>query len=61
MPLVPILAIVSCAYLMLELPLVTWIRFAIWLAIGLVIYFAYGLQHSALRKDAKPTPGVPVG
>jgi basic amino acid/polyamine antiporter, APA family len=60
-PLVPILAIVSCAYLMLELPLVTWIRFAIWLAIGLVIYFAYGLQHSALRNESKPTPGVPVG
>jgi APA family basic amino acid/polyamine antiporter len=60
-PLVPILAIVSCSYLMAELPLVTWIRFGIWLAIGLVIYFAYGLQHSALRHADKPTPAVPAG
>jgi APA family basic amino acid/polyamine antiporter len=51
-PVVPILAILSCAYLMLELPLVTWIRFGIWLAIGLVIYFLYGINHSELRKSA---------
>jgi basic amino acid/polyamine antiporter, APA family len=48
-PLVPLAAVASCAYLMMELPLVTWIRFAIWLAIGLVIYFLYGINHSALR------------
>ncbi len=49
-PLVPILAIVSCSYLMLELPWQTWERFFIWLALGLVVYFAYGHRHSKLRK-----------
>jgi APA family basic amino acid/polyamine antiporter len=53
-PLVPILAIVSCGYLMAELPLVTWIRFGIWLALGLVVYFFYSIRHSELRK---PAPG----
>jgi APA family basic amino acid/polyamine antiporter len=48
-PLVPGLAIVSCVYLMLELPLATWIRFAVWLAAGLVVYFLYGVRHSRLR------------
>ncbi|AZB41977.1 amino acid permease [Bacillus sp. FJAT-42376] len=49
-PLVPILAFVSCAYLMLQLQKQTWIAFVIWLAIGLVVYFAYGKKHSLLNK-----------
>ena len=48
-PFVPILAILSCGYLMMELPWQTWERFLIWLAIGLVVYFAYGYHHSKLR------------
>jgi APA family basic amino acid/polyamine antiporter len=32
---------------------VTWIRFGIWLLVGLVIYFTYGLSHSKLRRRAK--------
>ncbi len=48
-PLVPLLAVVMCGYLMIELPLLTWIRFAIWLAIGIVFYAMYGYRHSKLR------------
>ncbi len=48
-PLVPALAILSCGYLMFQLPWQTWERFFIWLAIGLVVYFAYGYRHSKLR------------
>jgi APA family basic amino acid/polyamine antiporter len=48
-PFVPLAAIVCCGYLMAELPLTTWIRFAVWLAIGLVFYFLYGARHSKLR------------
>ena len=48
-PWVPIGAIVSCVYLMIQLPLVTWERFVIWLGIGLVVYFLYGVRHSRLR------------
>jgi APA family basic amino acid/polyamine antiporter len=51
-PWVPLGAIVSCAYLMVELPWVTWERFIIWLAIGLVFYFLYGVRHSRLRPTA---------
>jgi APA family basic amino acid/polyamine antiporter len=47
-PAVPIMAVVSCVYLMLQLPKVTWIRFAVWLALGLVVYFAYGIRKSRL-------------
>ena len=50
-PLVPILSIVCCLYLMLQLPWITWVRFALWLALGLVIYFVYGIRHSRLARE----------
>ena len=49
-PLVPILGIVSCFYLMLGLPWITWIRFGGWLIVGMVVYFMYGYKNSKLRK-----------
>ena len=52
-PLTPILAILSCLYLMLQLPWLTWVRFALWLALGLVIYFLYGIRHSRLARERK--------
>jgi basic amino acid/polyamine antiporter, APA family len=51
-PLTPIISILTCLYLMLQLPIITWIRFGIWLALGLVIYFLYGLNHSRLARRA---------
>jgi APA family basic amino acid/polyamine antiporter len=45
-PLVPILGIVSCFILMLSLPVITWFRFIIWMAVGVAIYFSYGYRHS---------------
>jgi len=48
-PVVPILAAVLCFWLMLNLTTLTWVRFAIWLVVGLVIYFAYSRQHSRLN------------
>jgi APA family basic amino acid/polyamine antiporter len=55
-PVVPLLGVLSCVYLMLGLPWITWIRFALWLAVGLVIYFLYGRKRSALelRGDLMP-------
>jgi APA family basic amino acid/polyamine antiporter len=48
-PYTPIISIVACFYLMIQLPVITWIRFGIWLAVGLVFYFLYGYKHSVLR------------
>jgi len=48
-PLLPILSIVFCLVLMLALPLETWLRFFVWLAIGLVIYGLFGIKHSKLE------------
>ncbi len=43
------LGVIMCAYLMSQLPGATWIRFVVWLIIGIVIYVAYGYHHSVLR------------
>lgn len=44
------LAVLSCGYLMANLPKETWIRFGIWSVIGFIVYFAYSYRHSALHK-----------
>jgi APA family basic amino acid/polyamine antiporter len=46
----PIVSAVLCLYLMTNLAVETWIFFAIWLAIGIAIYFAYGQRHSRLNE-----------
>jgi APA family basic amino acid/polyamine antiporter len=60
-PLFPILGVILCFVLMLSLPIETWIRFFVWLAIGLSIYFLYSIRHSKLRHgtDAGATEDVP--
>jgi len=50
-PWVPILGIATCGYLMVSLGGSTWLRLAIWMAIGLAIYFGYGRRHSKLSKE----------
>ena len=51
-PALPMIDALLCGYLMLNLPLTAWERFAIWLIIGLAIYFLYGRRHSNLAKPA---------
>jgi hypothetical protein len=50
---IPVLGIVSCLYLMLSLPVATWVRFLGWLNIGLLIYWVYGRVHSPLVDKAE--------
>ncbi len=49
-PVFPIIGILLCLYLMKDLPGTTWIRFVVWLVVGLVIYFTYSRHHSRQRR-----------
>ncbi|MFC5285234.1 amino acid permease [Pedobacter alpinus] len=50
-PFVPIAGILVCVYLMYSLPGESWIRLAIWMILGVIIYYAYGKKHSVVRKN----------
>ena len=50
-PLVPILAALLCLFVMGFLTIGTWVRFLVWMAIGIVIYFAYSRSHSRLGRE----------
>ncbi|TFD26839.1 amino acid permease [Cryobacterium cryoconiti] len=52
-PYLPILSAVLCFWLMLNLTTLTWVRFAVWLAIGIAVYFLYGRRHSVVGIEAK--------
>jgi APA family basic amino acid/polyamine antiporter len=58
-PLVPLLGILACVGMMLGLPGDTWLRLAIWLVLGLGIYFAYGRRHSLLQRGIQRTETEP--
>ncbi|KXB98558.1 MAG: amino acid transporter [Chlorobi bacterium NICIL-2] len=51
-PFVPIMGVITCAAMMYSLPWDTWLRLVLWMALGLAIYFSYGLKRSHLRKAA---------
>jgi basic amino acid/polyamine antiporter, APA family len=51
-PLAPIMTIITCLLLMAGLPIMNWIRFFVWLGIGLVIYFTYSRKRSTLQLQA---------
>jgi APA family basic amino acid/polyamine antiporter len=51
-PVVPLIGAALCVYLMTKLPAETWLRFAVWLALGAVIYVLFGYRNSRLRRDA---------
>jgi APA family basic amino acid/polyamine antiporter len=57
-PVLPIVSVLASFYLMLNLPAATWIRFFVWLAIGLVVYFVYGVRRSRLASGDAERPDV---
>lgn len=66
-PVIPILAVIACIWLMLNLTALTWIRFIVWMVIGVAVYFLYSQRHSMVGKrergevppleEAETTPG----
>ncbi|MFH1120836.1 MAG: amino acid permease [Bacteroidota bacterium] len=56
--LIPALGLITNFYLMSQLGITNWLRFLIWLVIGLILYFAYGAKHSRLDEMDKSTPSV---
>jgi APA family basic amino acid/polyamine antiporter len=59
-PIFPVLGIASCLYLMLSLPVITWVRFLVWLNIGLIIYWFYGRSHSPLANKEEARRRTPL-
>lgn len=60
-PLIPMLGIITCTWLMMGSPWETWVRFFVWLAVGTVIYFLYGIHHSSLNdapRDSQADIGI---
>ena len=57
MPFVPAFGVLSSLFLISQLEPATWLRFVIWLVIGLVIYFAYGRRHSLMNPAAPGRQG----
>lgn len=51
--LIPVLGLLSCMYLMTEMGYTNWLRFLIWLVIGLVIYFSYSYKNSVIGKESE--------
>ncbi|XP_063769235.1 cationic amino acid transporter 4 [Pseudophryne corroboree] len=57
-PLIPSVSILLNIYLMLKLNYMTWVRFSIWLAVGLIVYFGYGIWHSKENLRGPKSHGV---
>ncbi|MDH6247379.1 amino acid permease [Mycobacterium sp. OTB74] len=58
-PVIPILGALSCLWLMINLEVETWLRFVVWMVIGVAIYFAYGRSHSMLAQPLEQTTSKP--
>jgi APA family basic amino acid/polyamine antiporter len=52
-PVFPVLGVLSCLYLMVNLTVMTWVRFLVWLDLGMIIYWFYGRTHSPLVNRAE--------
>ena len=51
-PWFPLISVLLCGGLMTGLTVITWIRFVIWLVLGIAVYFLYGVRHSRLARVA---------
>ncbi|MNS11195.1 putative amino acid permease YhdG [compost metagenome] len=54
-PLIPLLGVGTCLFMMVFLPLDTWIRLIVWMMIGFTVYLCYGMKNSALSDNKSET------
>jgi APA family basic amino acid/polyamine antiporter len=59
-PVLPILSILCCVILMASLPVETWVRFLVWLVLGLTIYISYSRHHSEFGRAPRALMATPV-
>ena len=57
-PVIPILSALACLYLMTNLSVETWVRFLIWMVLGLAVYFFYGKRNARLARPAEERPAA---
>ena len=50
---IPVMGVLTCMYLLVEIPAISWLWFLVWMAAGLTIYFLYGYKNSKLAKQNK--------
>jgi APA family basic amino acid/polyamine antiporter len=51
---IPVLGVISCASLLSFLPLATLLRFALWIALGIAVYFGYAARHARAAEGERP-------
>ncbi len=49
-PVIPVLSVLACLFVMINLPVETWLRFLAWMVIGIIVYSGYGYRHSRVRR-----------
>lgn len=59
-PWLPIASALCCVALMASLAVETWLRFLVWLVLGLIVYFSYGRSHSRLAQGREHDPALPT-
>ena len=52
-PVIPVLSALACLYLMTNLSIETWLRFAVWMVIGVVLYLVYGRRNARLAQPER--------
>ena len=58
-PVIPMLSIIACGYILFSLRWYTWIAFAGWVSVALIFYFVWGRHHSALNRRDRLDQAVP--
>jgi APA family basic amino acid/polyamine antiporter len=59
-PWLPLVSVAASVWLMLNLPVITWVRFLVWMAAGLVMYFTYGMRRATLPTSRPDIPSTPA-